>query len=69
MVPDPVRSLLVVLAVAGLALGLTAPAAHAAAAGLGPTDPVVRLLVLGGGAGLLLVLVGGTGLWLTRRRR
>lgn len=69
MTPDPVRRLLVVLAVAGLALGLTAPAAHAASAGVLPTDPVVRLLVLGGGAGLLLVLVGGTGLWLTRRRR
>ena len=75
MIPDPVRRLLVVLAVTVLGLGvvpglgLPPTAAHAAVSDVVPTDPVVRLLALGGGVGLLLVLVGGTGLWLTRRRR
>ena len=31
-------------------------------------DPVLRLVLVGGGAGLLLVLLGALGLYLTRRR-
>ena len=54
----------------GLAVLLAAPPAQAAApGGVLPSDPVVRLVLLGVAAGLLLVLLGGTGLWLTRRRR
>lgn len=64
------QRLLVVAALVGLFLA--APAGQAQAAGVpdvGPSDPVVRLLLLAAGAGLLLALVGGSGLWLTRRRR
>ena len=56
--------------VVGLALLLAAAPAHAASpGGVLPSDPVVRLVLLGVAAGLLLVLAGGTGLWLTRPDR
>ena len=55
----------------GALLALVATAPAASAAGLDdvlPSDPVVRLLALAGAAGLLLLLLGALGLWLTRRR-
>ena len=66
---DPVRRLLAVLAVAGLGLALDAGPAQAAAGDVLPSDPVVRLLAVAGLAGVVLLLLGGAGLWLTRRRR
>ena len=69
MTLDPVRRLLAVLAVAGLALVLDARPASAAVGDALPSDPVVRLLALVGAGGLLLLLLGGAGLWITRRRR
>ena len=69
MIPDAVRRLLVVLALAGLGLVLDVRPAAAAAGDVLPSDPVVRLLALAGLGGVLLLLLGGTGLWLTRRRR
>ena len=69
MILEPARRLLAVLALAGLGLALDAGPASAAVGDVLPSDPVVRLLALAGSAGVLLLLLGGTGLWLTRRRR
>ena len=69
MIPDAVRRLLVVLALTGLGLALDVGPASAAVGDVLPSDPVVRLLAVAGLGGVLLLLLGGAGLWLTRRRR
>ena len=69
MIPDAARRLLVVLALTGLGLALDVRPAAAAVGDVLPSDPVVRLLAVAGLGGVLLLLLGGAGLWLTRRRR
>jgi len=75
-VPLPSRAAVRLLARAALlacGLALLLPPAGAQAAGstgtLLPSDPVVRLLAAAAACGVVLALLGLTGLWLTRRRR